>query len=222
MRRLLCSILGFWSAAAPAAANKSTTECIGPAQPRAYVIYLHGLTPPEQKTNEEGENRDILERLAKDLALRIALPRGPLCPTGKLCWPARDQDELLQTFDALRANARACWSGEPKYTLLGFSNGGYFAFKLYKAHQDPQLIRIMAAGSAGSWEENTDKPNPHSTFAMMIGRKDITFKKARKLADQLRKVLPGFRFETFPGTHHLDYKTLSILLNSGTAAPGRK
>ncbi len=200
-----------------AAAKPSRTECLGPTEAKGYVIYLHGFTPPEQKTNEEGDNLEVLERLAKDLSLRIALPRGPLCPSGKLCWPAGDKDELLQSFAKARADAQACWSGTPEYSLLGFSNGGYFAFKLYKAHDDPKLTRIIASGSAGTWDEKVDKPHPTSSFAMMIGQQDITMKKASQLANQLRKIIAGFRFEKFPGAHRLDYKTLSRLLQPSKA-----
>jgi pimeloyl-ACP methyl ester carboxylesterase len=214
MRTLLSVILSLLLVTSARAADQSTTECIGPTQPKGYVIYLHGFIPPDQKTNEEGENLEVLERLAKDLSLRIALPRGPLCPGGKLCWPAGDKDELLKTFVALRERSQTCWTGQPEYTLLGFSNGGYFALKLYKAHEDPRLTRIIAAGSAGTWDGKMDRAHPSSSFAMMIGQQDITLKKATQLAHILRKIIPGFRFEKFPGAHRLDYKTLTHLLQS--------
>jgi len=214
MRRLLGFILSLLSTAAPAAAKKSTTECLGPSRPKAYAIYLHGLTPPAQELNEVDDNREVLERLAKDLSLRIALPRGPLCPSGKLCWPAGDREELLKTFNTLRGQAQTCWSGQAEYSLIGFSNGGYFALKLYKAHTDPLLTRILASGSAGVWDPQIDKPHPTTRFALMIGQQDITIKKATQLADVLRKLIPGFRFEKFPGAHRLDYKTLRSLLET--------
>jgi hypothetical protein len=199
MRHLPGFILSLLSTVAPAAAKKSSTECIGPLQPKAYAIYLHGLIPPAQRLNEVDDNREVLERLARDLSLRIALPRGSLCPSGKLCWPAADKNELLQTFRTLRDGAQTCWSGQAEYSLIGFSNGGYFALKLYKAHADPQLTHILASGSAGVWDPHTD---------------NITVRKAKQLADILRKLVPGFRFEIFPGAHHLDYKTLRMLLET--------
>jgi pimeloyl-ACP methyl ester carboxylesterase len=206
---LFCTIL----TAAPAAAKPAAT-CIGPTAAKGHLIYLHGLTPPEKGTNEEAENLKVLEQLAQELSLRVALPRGPLCPSGKLCWPAKDREETLKTFEALRAQAHSCWSGNPEYHLVGFSNGGYFALKLYKAHNDPQLKRIIASGSAGTWDPKSDKPHPHSSFALMIGQQDITLKKASQLAATLRKAIPGFRFETFPGGHRLEAQTLRKLLGS--------
>jgi predicted esterase YcpF (UPF0227 family) len=204
-------------AAAPAAAKTPGTECLGPAQAKGHLIYLHGLTPPDQETQEEIENRKVLEQLARELSLRIAMPRASLCPNGKLCWAARDKNEVLKTFDELRDKARACWKGQASYSLLGFSNGGYFALKLYKVHQDPQLTHILATGSAGGWDPKIDRPHPHSRFSLMIGRQDITLKKATQLAEILRKALPAFRFETFPGGHRLDHKTSKILLETHKA-----
>jgi len=214
MARVLISILSLGVSAGAAFAKESGTECLGLKEAKAHLIYLHGLTPPDEDTREEAENRKVLEQLARELSLRIAMPRGILCPTGKVCWPAANKNEVLKTFDDLREKAKSCWNGNPRYDLLGFSNGGYFAFKLYKVHQDPQLARILATGSAGIWDPKSDQPHPTSRFFLMIGRQDITRKKAAQLADILRKVLPGFRFETFPGGHRLDYKMTKMLLES--------
>jgi predicted esterase len=214
MRSVLISIVSLGLGAGAAWAKAPATECLGPTEAKGHLIYLHGLTPPDEDTLEEGDNRKVLEQLARELSLRIAMPRGTLCPTGKVCWPAADKSEVLKTFDELREKANSCWSGNPRYDLLGFSNGGYFAFKLYKVHQDPQLARILATGSAGTWDPKSDQPHPSSRFFLMIGRQDITRKKAGQLADILRKALPGFRFETFPGGHRLDYKTTKMLLES--------
>jgi pimeloyl-ACP methyl ester carboxylesterase len=214
MQRFLSCILGVIVGASASLAKTMTTECIGPAPAKGHLIYLHGFTPPDQETQEESGNRKVLEQLARELSLRIAMPRGPLCPSGKLCWPAADKNEVLKTFETLREKARSCWTGNPSYSLLGFSNGGYFALKLYKVHQDPQLTRILATGSAGLWDTKLDQPHPTSRFFLMIGRQDITLKKASQLAETLRKVIPGFRFETFPGGHRLDYKTTRVLLES--------
>lgn len=211
---LFKSILSLGMGAGAAHAKAPATECLGPTEAKGHLIYLHGLTPPGEDTAEEGENRKVLEQLARELSLRIAMPRGSLCPTGKVCWPAADKNEVLKTFDDIRDKAKSCWSGNPRYDLLGFSNGGYFAFKLYKVHQDPQLARILATGSAGVWDPKSDQPHPSSRFFLMIGRQDITLKKASQLAGILRKALPGFRFETFPGGHRLDYKTTRMLLDS--------
>jgi predicted esterase YcpF (UPF0227 family) len=200
--------------AAPAAAKTPGTQCLGPTEAKGHLIYLHGLTPPEKETQEEVGNRKVLEQLAQELSLRIAMPRASLCPTGKLCWAAREKNEVLKTFDVLREKARSCWKGQPAYSLLGFSNGGYFALKLYKVHQDPQLTHILATGSAGTWDPKIDHAHPHTRFSLMIGRQDITLKKATQLADILRKTLPAFRFETFPGGHRLDHKTTKMLLEA--------
>jgi len=190
----------------------SPVECMGPLAAKGFAIYLHGLESPEAPSEEEKRNREILATLGRDSGWRIALPRGVLCPTGKLCWPAKDRDQVLKTFQTFQKNVQTCWKGQPKYTVIGFSNGGYFALKLYKLHKDPQLKQIIASGSAGMWEKKADKPNPFSTFHLMIGSQDITLKQASRLAEVLRQSLPAFTFETFQGGHRLDLGALTQLL----------
>ncbi len=214
MRRFIGCIVMVIFGAGPVSAKTIESDCLGSPDAKGHLIYLHGLTAADQDTQEEGENRKVLEQLAQNLSLRIALPRGSLCPNGKLCWPARDKNEVLRTFEKLKEQAQKCWTGQSAYSVLGFSNGGYFAFKLYKIHQDPKLIHILATGSAGTWDSKVDRVNPASRFSLMIGRKDITLKKASQLADILRRAISGFRFETFSGGHRLDYGTSKLLLEA--------
>lgn len=214
----LCSLPFPLGAAAKksASAPKSNTECLGPtSNPKGFVIYLHGLAPPNRKDNEIGENREVLERLAKDLSLRIAIPRAAVCPKNQLCWPARDKNQVLATFKSFRERAQVCFKGKPKYSVIGFSNGGYFAFKLYKAHQDPLLTRIISSGGAGNWDDKKDKANPYSTLAFMMGNQDVTLKETTKLFEQVRKAVPGVNLEKFTGGHRIDYATLVNLIKKG-------
>lgn len=187
-------------------------ECLGSSTARNFAVYLHGLEDPQARSEEELENREILQRLAQELPLRVALPRGPLCAMGKYCWPASDPNEVRKTFAALLTQVESCWSGTPELTLIGFSNGGYFAWKLYKAHQAPQLKRIVAVGSTGVWDSKQDRINDYASFHLMMGQKDITLKKAQSFAQALRRVLPNFTFDTFAGGHRLDYETLLKIL----------
>ncbi len=214
---LACLIVAFLHLTRPAYASPpigSPVECMGPAAAKGYAIYLHGLESPAAPSEEEKRNRQVLARLGQDFAWRIALPRGALCQAGRLCWPAKDRDQVLKTFQTIQQDAQACWKGQPQYSLIGFSNGGYFALKLYKLHKDPLLHQIIASGSAGTWEKKADKPNPFSSFHLMIGSQDITLKQASRLAEALRQSLPSFTFERFQGGHRLDLATLTQLLET--------
>jgi hypothetical protein len=197
----------------------SSVECMGPPAAKGYAIYLHGLESPDAPSEEEKRNRQVLATLGQDFAWRIALPRGALCPSGRLCWPAKDRDQVLKTFQTVQQDAQACWKGQPQYSLIGFSNGGYFALKLYKLHKDPLLHQIIASGSAGTWEKKADRPNPFSSFHLMIGSQDITLKQASRLAEALRQSLPSFTFEKFQGGHRLDLATLTRFLDMSKKTP---
>lgn len=180
----LCSLslsLGF------TASLSAATECLGQAQgAKGYLVYLHGLEPLNARSNEEQENRGALERLAREFSLRIALPKASVCPMKKLCWASKDNNEVLKTYISIKNQIKACWPGNQPYTIVGFSNGGYYAFKLYKAHRDPLLKRIIASGSSGIWDPNKDKANKLTQFHLMIGDKDITLRDASKFASTLR------------------------------------
>jgi hypothetical protein len=206
----LCSLnlsLGFASSASAA------TECIGRLEgAKGYLVYLHGLEPLNAQTNEERENRATLERLAREFSLRIALPKASACPTKKLCWASKDTNQILKTYISIKTQIKACWPGNQAYTILGFSNGGYYAFKLYKTHRDPLLKRIIASGSSGIWDPNKDKANKLSQFHLMIGDKDITLHEASKFAERFRESVESFTLFLFSGGHRLDYDTLSKIM----------
>ncbi len=190
-------------------------DCLGPAQAsKGYLVYLHGLEPLAARTGEGAENRRLLERLAKEFSLRIALPRGMICAQQKVCWPAKDSREVMRTFGMIQTAMKGCWSGNQPYTILGFSNGGFFGFKLYKIHKDTRLKHIIAAGASGLWDPKVDKRNPLSQLQMMIGDKDITLSDASKFAERFRDVDPGFTLYLFNGGHRLDYDTLARLMRA--------
>lgn len=208
---LIMIVIGFLFDSGSARAG----DCLGPSKgAKGYLVYLHGFEPLNAPSGEETGNRASLERIAREMSLRIALPKGPVCDGKKYCWPAKDEEDLLKTFQIIQASMRSCWQeeGAKPYTLVGFSNGGYYAFKLYKIHKDPQLKRIIAAGSSGIWDSTKDKPNSLSQFFLMIGDKDMTLKDAQTFAKRFRESVAAFSLFVFGGGHRLDYETLAKIL----------
>lgn len=202
---------GFLFAQGPLKAQAVT--CLGDAQNKHALIYLHGLEPPEKLSSIEKENRLVLARLAQHLPFRIILPQSQELCEGKRCWPGRDAAEVDKVYaQIIKISQKNCGPLGSSYGLLGFSNGGYFAFKLYKWQRDPRLKWILATGSAGSWDSKIDRPSPYATFRLMIGLKEITRQAALSLERQLKPSLPAFRLDSFPGGHQLHYETtLGIL-----------
>lgn len=205
---VLCALVSFAKESFSAALK---TECIGSDKATHFLVYLHGFESPKALSGEEEGNRRVLEKLAAKHSLRVAIPQGPLCSNGKRCWPAKTPKETEETFKAIQAAAEACRPLKGPYSLLGFSNGGYFAFKLYKIHKDPFLRHILASGSSGLWDAG-DKPNSFSDFDLMIGSKDMTLGNAKNLETKFRAVVPAFRLHIFEGGHVLNYETLEKLL----------
>lgn len=198
-----------------AEARVGSGPCLGPNSAKHALIYLHGLEETQGESEAEKVNRKVLEQLAQKLSVRIAQPQSEYrCAAGKRCWPGSDPVEVLRVYKELLLASQSCWSSRPPdaYALLGFSNGGYFAFKLYKAHSDPKLKRILASGSSGTWEPKTDKINALSRFELMLGLKELTLPAARRFAESFKKSEPKFTLETFEGGHYLDEATLVRLL----------
>ncbi len=210
---LLLGLLCFF-ASAP---NLQASDCLGAKEAPLALIYLHGLeTPSGSLSEEEVLNRRVLTRIASELPIRIALPTSTQLCDDKLCWPGRDAEEVKQTYQGLLKISELCWSRPQafpsRFAILGFSNGGYFAFKLFKTEFDPRLLAILASGSAGQWNAKTDRHHPKASFHLMIGEQELTFKAARALAKNLRVSLPSFKLHTYTGGHRLDHDTLLGLL----------
>lgn len=192
----------------------AATECLGDPKAENHLIYLHGYEDPKAPSQEERSNRSILKQLTQELGLRITLPQGPVCPQNKLCWPAGNPETTLETFLLIRRQARTCGLTQQPFTLIGFSNGGYYALKLYKIHREPLLKRIIASGSAGRWDPKVDQLNRLSAFHLLMGIHDITYADGQKTAEELRKSLPTFALATFTGGHRLDLELLRRILGS--------
>ena len=197
------------------ASVKLKVECLGPplSEARGYLIYLHGFEELKSSSREEMLNRKALTEIAKELNIRMALPEGPACPKNRRCWPAKNPAAVLETFSSITEARTACFKDKP-YSLVGFSNGGYFAFKLYKAHQDPLLKTIIASSSSGLWNPAQDKPNPLSRFQLMIGSRDLMRSDAEAFMSRLTKSDPKAALTIFTGGHVMDQKTLLELLRT--------
>ncbi len=190
--------------------DKAATPCLGPEKATKHLIYLHGYESAQAWSHEESENRTVLEKLASIRSVRIALPQSPfICKNNQRCWASSNGEQAAQTFTWIQEASQSCWH-EPQapFALLGFSNGGYFAFKLYKFHKIPELEQIVGVGSSGLWDASKDKLSPHSSFHLIMGRKDITLPSARKFEKEFQKSQKDFRILLAPGGHHLDLDSL--------------
>ncbi len=197
-------------------------ECLGSPNATEKLVYLHGFEKPEAWSPEESSNREVLLELSKQRSMRIALPLSPfLCKNQQRCWASKSEEETLATFATIQKAVTKCWAdGENKsYSLLGFSNGGYFAFKIYKLHRDQRLKHIIGVGSSGTWDASQDRLSPISKFSLIIGRKEITLPSAKKFEKELQKSMKDFRIILSPGGHRLDLKSLLSVIPQDSKDP---
>jgi hypothetical protein len=80
MSLLLSLLIAAGAVPEPAAPSLRSATCIGPADAKAFAVYLHSVDAATVSAQELG-NRENLARVAEALSIRIALPRAPrACP----------------------------------------------------------------------------------------------------------------------------------------------
>jgi predicted esterase len=132
-----------------------SAACLGPADASNFAVYLHGVDEPGI-SDQEFDNRRNLDVVAKELSLRIALPRASRpCPNqpGELCWGwTFDEPEVDAAATAVKDAAASCFGAARSFGLIGFSNGGYLVTQLLRTcsfHQRlPTATWMMTIGSA--------------------------------------------------------------------------
>jgi hypothetical protein len=130
-------------------------ECIGEANAKHAVVYLHGRDSKRPST-QEMRNRDVLRRLSEKLGVRIALPRAKTQCTDdadQICWGWQfDDQELAQTAKIAQVAADKCLAHNTSYVVLGFSNGGYaldtIVARCKLAELLPHATRVVTMGAS--------------------------------------------------------------------------
>ena len=198
-------------------------KCLGPADAKNFLVYLHGMDYPNLSTQER-TNRAILVRLATQLQFRIALPRAAkACPTKpeSRCWGWNlDDHEVEATKKLVDTAAKECFPKNAKYGLLGFSNGGYLLSKTFrdctfKEHfaNGAWLILVGAARRDGPLVSPPDSLQGCGSLTILSGDSDqFNSDSKQNLISQLK--LKGADAEEIPytGGHILPEEPLHDLL----------
>ncbi len=193
--------------------SSTDTICIGSPDAKSFAVYLHGVDGVTASSQELG-NRKVLESLAKNLSMRIALPRASkACPNdaSSLCWGwTFDERELDAAATAIRTAASSCFEGK-SFGLVGFSNGGYLLTKMVRdcslKRRVPLASWAVAAGSAlfkGSLDPEPRSLSECGKLRFVTGTKDeFNFDPQHHLLDELKRKGADVGEVAFDGGHLL-------------------
>ena len=216
VEKLILSLLFLTLACGTSAASvPESTSCIGPQAAKKFFIYLHGVdsNPPSQ---QELNNRALLEKVAQQKNIRIALPRASMtCPNqpNSYCWGWRfDQDELSKILPMIMDSRKACFNENKPFGLIGFSNGGYLLTQLYAqkmsalSNLKPTLLIAVGSGKGPFSPADLSKNPP---LVLVIGKQDpFNYDPKEEFFHELQSSKAPVRLIEFDGGHSLELNSL--------------
>ncbi|MEO0334909.1 MAG: hypothetical protein AAF202_00840 [Pseudomonadota bacterium] len=197
--------------------------CMGSPSARNHAVYLHGFTGHKFETSEL-RNLQNLRKLVNNLDLMIAIPKSPKSCFHKgrrrRCWGTEMTE--TQARDATRIAAKAaakCFPRRSDYGLIGFSNGGYVATKVFSyclAPQiSPRLKWIVTIGAAKLWGSGHSRRNLRSCrpITLVAGKRDrYNYERRQNKFRNLRKKGADISILLFDGGHEVPYGPLLTAL----------
>ena len=196
----------------------SETVCLGPQNATELIVYFHGMDSLKPSGQEEN-NRTILENIANQHGLRIALARSTrTCPEhpDALCWIWGEWDANILTHRinaAIQQAKQACAPQANSTGLLGFSNGGVLLGRIVQQCLQVQRDWIVTVGAPGSWGADTDSLSVCGAISMMMGTSDVHNRPSgQKLFEHLKGRDAAATWVDFKGGHNLDKKSLEKAL----------
>lgn len=180
-------------------AGTSLVSCVGPEDAEDGIVYLHGMDTP-LPSNQEKRNRALLEVLAQHLSLRVAILRSSSrCPWAPhtLCW-YWGQDVSSSVQEIADAGQR-CFREGARVSLLGFSNGAFFATALATQCPPSPFASLIAFAGGGGKEGPPSRKCSAPRIVMGI------LDSPGHIRDALEYVSsnPIARLDVFDGDHNL-------------------
>ncbi len=188
------ALLGAWADRLPY--DRPRVDLIGSSSARHRVVYLHGMDTYGPAWIEI-RNRETLRALARDLGLFVALPRAP-----ERMWPYETAGEYERSLSLVRSAARASFPEGSRFGVVGFSQGGYFAGRLFQSRRDDDIAWIIAVGSTGDVLSGGSLVG-HGPFRIVIGNAEADSQSAHAFARLLARRKADVRVFEFEGVHGL-------------------
>ena len=201
-------------------AKAAITECIGPKDATHYAIYLHGMDT-EKPSEQEKINREHLAAVAKELKMKIALPRAPgKCPVNEseLCWgwnfkDAKENKAIIATITAAKLN---CFVSAKDVGLIGFANGGQAVNQIYRSCNSKNFAWFISVGAGSAWgSKEAPDLNTCGPIRLIAGKQDkYNFESIKGFAKWLTEKKADVAITEFEGGLILPEKELKDFLTT--------
>lgn len=191
------------------------TDCYGPKNTRVYYAYLHGWDSPNIGQHER-LNRRMMKKIAEQNGWRIALVRGRSRCNGGLrqCWNTRSPQDVVNSWNTINAEVQKCFPKKTSYGIVGFSNGGYLVASLFnRCIKGPIKWLVMIGAGQNNRISKVTVPKC-CPMRILMGKSDITLKKARAYYQKLKGLGSDVQFITYPGGHIIDQASLVKVINA--------
>ncbi len=185
--------------------------CLGEESALLFGAYLHGMDTIDP-SKQELENRKLLDTIAKELNMRIAIPRSKdsCSPTKeKTCWIQSSREDVTKTYEAIASSVSKCFPQDAKFGLIAFSNGGYLAGKIVNYCITPQPLWAILIGSGGTARE-ISRPSLKecAPLFILIGKNDLANKSAKNYKSQMERLGADVKLTEFQGGHVVPFDSL--------------
>lgn len=196
-----------------------SAECLGERAAPTLVVYFHGIDSLEPSEHEL-RNRQVLQKLANQHQLRIALPRSDFrCPHDATlrCWMWSEWDEQLirgRIDTAMQWARDKCSPNQRVSGLIGFSNGGLLVNRVVQQCLSVERDWLISVGAPGSWQPSPESLENCGRLTMLMGRAD---EGARSSALELKEHLEARSAKVlwldYDGGHSMETESLSHILS---------
>lgn len=200
--------------------RKKDILCIGKETAKNGAIYLHGMDSIQPSKQELG-NRQILQRIADRLDMRIAIPRATtICKNDTLCWGwSFNKNEIDSLKNVLHTSAETCKLPSDR-SLIGFSNGGYAYTQMLRfcmTRNDQTVISIGARLYHGKLEAHPLSLASCGQMIFLTGKNDQkNLNPSNDYAKKLKSKYAIVEEITFDGGHEIDENSLLQILEKIT------
>jgi len=199
----------------PAFAISLETTCIGHTGAKNQAIFLHGIIT-EAKSGPQPNYRPLLEQVAKEARVRIAMPESKDPCRGdskKRCWAGSNGEELKDLWNAVLTKSKKCIDIKKPFGLIGHSNGGYITGRIVMRCLQPQPNWAIAGGAAGDISHTAAAESTVcAPLTVFIGKKDLTNLKAKKFVEQMQAKKRVATLIEYSGAHDFQAKSLSEMI----------